>query len=190
MIPTVHIRKEALFIMIWSALETFKKECLGFVLGYRPTPKRNYFLVTDATSFTSMKKLLNTGVELTKRTDKRFKAFISLIHPIYPKYLGDFHSHSEWGKLKSPPEMSDRDLEQFKKYNWPLEFIIGISSRRKGQATWEILPDGGIKGSFNSFNFHINVFSLIEEGNEGIPQKLQIVAPTALEALNRILIRK
>ena len=174
MLPTVHIRKEALFAMIWSTFEVFKKECLGFVLGYRPTAKR---------------RRLNTEVEWTRRTKRRFQRFRELINPMFPKHLGDFHSHPEWGDCKPLVIMSDFDIEQFIKNGYDLEFIIGISSRRKGQVFWEIQADGSLKGSFNSFNFHFNVYALVNDNSNLKPERLQIVAPEAIKALNRIQLK-
>ena len=46
-LPTVHIRKEAFISLIFSVVDIFKRESFGFVLGYRPDKRRNYFLVTE-----------------------------------------------------------------------------------------------------------------------------------------------
>ena len=186
-LPTVHIRKEAFLVMIWAAIETFKKECLGFLLGYPPTAENNFYFVTDAVPFQKVQRRSNSKVNLSVRADNAFKKFISDIGGVYPKYLGDFHSHPEWGDFHPSVDMSGEDLIEFAKTPEPLEFIIGVSTRKKGKAIWESLPDGSIKGSFGKFNLHFNVFTL----QKGIvPQKLRIITLRSIETLNRVLVKK
>ena len=189
-LPTVHIRKEAFLVMVWAAIETFRKECLGFLLGYPPTAEKNFYNITDAVPFQKVRRRSNLEVTLSDRADARFKNFISGIDSVYPKYLGDFHSHSEWGNYTPMSDMSEEDLKQFAKTSEPLEFIIGISARKKGRAVWELLTDGSVKGSFSKFNLHFNVYTLVSEDAPVVPQRLRIVAPRSMETLNRILVKK
>lgn len=189
-LPTVHIRREALLSMIFLASDVFKKECLGFLLGYRPTKKRNYFLITDVVSFSNLTVRSYTEADWSRRTKQRFRRFIALINPLRIKHLGDLHSHPEYGGRIYPPVMSDIDIENIVKNNHDLGLIISISSRQKGQAAWESLSDGSLKGSFDKFNFDIKVYTLLGEDGAKEPQWLQIVAPEATEALNIIQARK
>lgn len=190
-LPTVHISKGAFFIMIYAATNVFKKECYGFVLGYKPSAGSNRYLVTDAAPFQNLKRQLNTEIELKERSSRRFKKFLFEMKNIYPKYLGEFHSHPEWGDLKPSDKMSETDEKEFNRftrYGAELEFIISISSRKKGKLLWEALSDGDIRGSFGKCNLTFTVYTLIDGEKEGekIPQRLQIVAPRAVESLNRI----
>lgn len=188
-LPAVHIRKEAFLIMTWAAIETFKKECFGFLLGYPPTKRKNFFSITDAVSFQRVKRF-NTRVDVYKGVERKFNKFISDISGVYPKYLGHFHSHPEWGDHLPSVDMSETDLRGFNKTPEPLEFIVGVSSRKKGQATWESLPDGDVKGSFDKFNLHFTVYTLVQESEEATIQKLRIVTPRSIKTLNRILVKK
>ena len=186
-LATVHIRKEAFLILAWSAIETFKKECFGFLFGRSPTEKNNFFHITDVVPFQCARYRKNIGYELNERAEKKFEKFIATIGNAYPKYLGDFHSHPEWGGNARSAEMSELDLSRFSKTPEPLEFIIEISSRKKGRAPWEVFSDGSIGGSFGKFNLNFKIYTLVPNAEgEILPSKLQIVAPRAIKTLNRI----
>jgi proteasome lid subunit RPN8/RPN11 len=173
--------------MIWSALEVFKKECMGFILGFKPNKNNKNYFVTEACPYQSLRRRKNTEVELSQRTWERFdRLFFQKLVEIFPKCLGDFHSHPEWGTLKPSGELSDRDVEGFIKSGVDLEIVISISSRKKGHVLWESLPDGSVKGSFDGRNFELNAYTLVEgEGGIKVPQRLQIRARQAIESLNR-----
>ncbi len=193
---TVHIRKEAFVVMVWSAIETSHKECLGFVLGSPPTTKRNSYYITDAVPYQHMKRRSNTEVELNDKADRRFnKWFVQLEASSRLKYLGNFHSHPGWGGFFCEPgTMSEYDTEKFireGKAGIDLKFIIDVTSRKRGCASWETLDDGGVKGSLGHYNIRISVFGWFKNGRE-TPSiiKLQIVAPEAIKTLNRMQSKK
>lgn len=184
--PTVHVKREALLNMILSAAEVFKRECLGIVFGVPPTPNRNSFLVTNAIPLQSLSVRKYENIHQSDRSDKVLGEIFLKAKPTF-RPLGDFHSHAERGNYIGVAEPSNTDIQDMKKDNTALSFIIAINSRKRGSALWEVVPDGGIRGSLLKFNFHINAYTLTENGDdEKIHKKLQIVAPSVLRALNRI----
>jgi len=190
--PTVHIRKEAFISLIFSVVDIFKKESFGFVLGYRPNKRRNYFLVTEFVPFANRNEKQFTGATWTRRTKQRFQRFQELISQLRLKYLGDFHSHPEFGGMICSTGLSDHDKAYMIKNGYDLEFIVGISSRRRGKAVWESMPDGSIKGSYDQFNIEVHVYTLVlrEEDKDTEQERLQIVAPEAIKTLNRMHLRQ
>lgn len=184
--PTVHVRREAFLNMILSSAEIFKRECLGIVFGYSPTKSQNHFLVTNILDIKGVKFRLNKEVEQSKKSDKTLKSIFEEAKSVF-RPLGSFHSHAEWGSTKGVAEMNDEDIQNMSSEKEKLSFIIAISSRKKGSAPWEVQPDGSIKGSLSKFNFHIAVYTLVDdEENKKTPLKLKIVAPLALKTLNRV----
>lgn len=183
--PTVHIRHEAFLNMLLSSIETFRRECLGIVFGYALTKTRSHFLVTNAIPLQCVRVRLNTGVEPSKRSDQRLRELFANSGRVFRR-LGEFHSHAEWGKYKGLAELSEIDIKDMKEAKHSLEFVVAVASRKKGFLSWEVQPDGGVKGSLGGFNFHLNVYALLDEDEELEPQKLQIVAPLTLKALNRV----
>ena len=190
MAAVVHIRKEALLIMIWAAAEMFKKECMGVIFGDTPSPSRDYFWVSDAIPFQGIKRRLNTEVVQSELSISRWNMFWDRLGS-HPKRLGTFHSHPEWGSHRPPSEMSEEDTKDMRKQKSPLEIIVCISSRRKGSyLPWEPLEDGSIRGSLAIFNFQINAFTLVGEGDGIEPTRIRIVSTAALRKLNRVQQRK
>lgn len=181
----VHIRKEAFLTILWTAVETFKKECLGAILGYTPSPKKDYFLITDAIPFQGIKKRLNTQVTQSERSNARWNEFWYKIST-HPQRLGIFHSHPEWGPHQPLPIMSAYDIEDMQKQKNPLEIIVCISSyKKRGFIPWELLEDGSVQGSLATFNFRVNAFIPDEGEGKKDPTRIQIVTPTALRKLCR-----
>lgn len=193
---TVHIRKEAFIIMVWSAIETSHKECLGFVLGSSPTATRNFYFVTDAVPYQCMKRRSNTEVELSDKASRRFNRWsVQLETSSRLKYLGNFHSHPGWGGfLCEPGTMSECDIEKFiqeGKDGLGLKFIIDVTSRKRGCALWEIVDDGSVKGSLGHYNIRVCAFGQFRNGGEGPSiMKLHIVVPEAIKTLNRMQSKK
>ena len=190
--PTVHIRKEAFISLIFSVVDIFKKESFGFVLGYRPIKGRNYFLVMEFVPFANRNEKQYTEATWTRRTKQRFHRFQELISQLRLKYLGDFHSHPEFGGMICSPGLSDYDKADMIKNGHDLEFIVNIFSRRRGKVVWESMPDGSIRGSYDQFNIEVHVYRLVlqKEDKDPEPERLQIVAPEAIKTLNRMHLRQ
>jgi|GEM_PF-1635514 len=202
MLPKVYIEIEPFLVMIWAAVEEFRKECLGFILGYRPTPKDNNFYITAVFPLQSVRrgrkgKALGE-VEQTKHGRKRFKEFGKWLEAGRILKIGDFHSHTEYRGILPPAELSGSDKKSMEENE--IEIIISISSRKKGKAPWEALSDGRVTGSFGKYNFLFGVHMLekkIDDGDDRILEQktvkntdlLQIVAPSAIKALNRIQLK-
>ncbi len=172
-------------VLAWAAIETSKRECMCFILGYGPTKKNNILCVTEVIPLQSVKHRLNTGVEQSDRSEKRLNAFLPVFRAAGPRHLGFFHSHPDWGESKPIIGMSKTDIDSVDAAKTDLEIIVTIFSRKKGRAVWEILPDGSIKGSWNGFNFRFDAYAIVSEGDEKKPQRLSIAKPSAA-TLNKI----
>lgn len=182
MAPKIHIRKEAFFNMIYAAAETFKKECLGVAFGYNPTKTRKYFLITSATALQCVRTRKNTEVEQSQGAHNRLLQFFPEKNSFYRK-LGFFHSHPEWGKAQPEAKMSKGDIaDMIKEDDLEIEIIIAVTSRKKGLLPWTVDPDGSISGSLGTCNFQFAIYILNKEKK---PERIQIVTPQALRALNR-----
>ena len=184
-VEVVHIKHEAFFNMIASATETFKRECLGIIFGISPTQKKNEFLIMNAISLQSVRSRKNTEVTQSALGQKRLSRLFDGAHQVFP-VVGMFHSHPEWGIFKGSPEMSEADIRSMIGLGFKLEFIIVVSSRKKGFQPWEMQEDGSIKGSLSRYNFHFNAYTL----HGGTAKKLRIFTPVALRALNKAVFSK
>ena len=182
--PTVYIEREPLLNMILAAVEPFKRECLGHIFGRKPNSKRNSYVITHANAVQCVGRRLNLEVSQAPLALKRVRQLFAENPGLYP-VLGDFHSHPEWGGHKRLVAMSDTDIADTIKEQFDLAIVIGISTRKRDRVRWEYLVDGGIRGSVGNFVLRFNVFRLIEKKGKQVPQRLQVIAPSALRLLNR-----
>ncbi|OGN00126.1 MAG: hypothetical protein A3B91_01785 [Candidatus Yanofskybacteria bacterium RIFCSPHIGHO2_02_FULL_41_29] len=190
--PPVYFKREPFLNMLLAAVDPFKKECLGYIFGKKPTKKRNSFIVINAIPAQLVKRRLNSEIEQSEagftRMDKLFSNFYSL----YP-VIGDFHSHPEWGLHKGSSHVSQKDIEGMRKEMKKISLwvVISISSRMREKVVfWQCQDDGGVRGSLGRYLFEIKAYCMSGNGrpSEQKPIPLTIYAPTAIKALNRALI--
>lgn len=183
--PTVDIEKEPFLDMLLAAIETFKRECVGYIFGYKPSRKRNSFIITNVVNIQLAKKRKNSEVVQSQLSRKNcedlFKKYPSLF-----SVIGDFHSHPEWGRHKGvamPSEIDIKNIEQGE-----ISIIIAISTINKDRILWQNNNEGGIKGSLGDYKFCLNVFRIVKKKDGSkIEECLVINAPAAMKSLNRAL---
>lgn len=184
--PVVYIEKEPFLLMVLSSVESFKKECFGFILGRKPTRIRNSFVITSIATIALTKRRRNKEVEQNKLSRKRTQDYFQKYPSLFP-IIGDFHSHPEWGPYKREPRLSDFDISDMEKEGLPLGVILKISSLNKERILWENAGDGGVRGSLGNYKFHVNACRVVKEGEQLRDECLLLKAPAAIKSLNRAL---
>lgn len=148
----VYLSEDAFWGLLVSAIEVYKRECFGFLIGYRDA--NNVFIVEHALSSQSAKRY-NTGIIENKRSARRIKKFLSNISPL--SLVGDFHSHAGWGDMKAVPTPSDQDIRQMAPNT--LYIIIEVNDKRK-LLPWNYNDDGTISGTTDDYYFKIVAYYL------------------------------
>lgn len=148
----VYISQGAFWGLLVSAIEVYKRECFGFLIGYRDI--NNVFIVEHALSFQTAKRY-NTGVIENKRAIKRIKKFLSNLPPL--SLIGDFHSHAGWGDLKGVPTPSNHDVLEMERNN--LYIILEVNNKRKS-VPWNYNDDGTLSGTTDEYYFKIVAYYL------------------------------
>lgn len=186
-LPTVYIEREPFVNMVLASIETFKRECFGYVFGYKPNSRSNSFVITNVIAVQLAKKRKNTEIDQSKGSfDHMWECFNKYPH-VYP-LIGDFHSHPGWGKHHRSAEFSETDMNDMAKKNLGIGVVIKISSINKERILWESIPGGGVKGSLAGYKFHINVCRVVkDEGGNNVGECLPVDAHAAIKALNRAL---
>jgi proteasome lid subunit RPN8/RPN11 len=173
-------------VMILAAVETFKRECLGYLYGQRLTGKRDYYSISFALPIQLATNRKNSGVEQSLGSLTRLMDLMGSSKIVFP-LIGDFHSHPSWDKHHRLPELSVPDIEDMKTHKRLLSIIIGISPRKRSTYLWQRQKNGGLFGSIGKYNIHINVSRLIQNNDgEQIEQILRLRADSAVRALNRM----
>ena len=120
----VHISANAFWALLISAIEVYKKECYGILLGYRDSS--NSYVVEHAISYQTAQRR-HGSVERNNRASRRIHKFLDNLPHL--SVIGDFHSHTAWGNLKSVGNLSTEDLSDMMPDH--LNFIIVANDNRR-----------------------------------------------------------
>lgn len=147
----VYLSENAFIDLLLSSAEVYKKESLGFLLGYKPEDR---FIVEHAFSFQSARRK-HKGVIFHHKNHKK-------IEPILEKFdrlqiIGDFHSHTQFGVTKGLPIPSDEDIREMREGH--IYLIVAINNNEK-TLNWGENRDGSISGSVGNFFFKIAAYFL------------------------------
>lgn len=153
----VYLSENAFIDLLLSSAEVYKRESLGFLLGYRPEDR---FIIEHAFSFQTARRK-HKGVVFQHKNHKK-------IEPILEKFdrlqiIGDFHSHTQFGVTKGLPIPSDEDISEMREGH--IYLIVAINNNEK-TLNWNENRDGTISGSVGDFFFKIAAYYL--NGSSGI----------------------
>lgn len=148
----VYISANAFWALLISAIEVYKKECFGFLLGYRDSS--NIYIVEHAISYQTANRK-HTSVEKNHRAAKRIQKFLESLPHL--SLVGDFHSHTGWGDLKgvgipSVQDICDMSPEQ-------LSLIIVANDKRRS-SPWQYNGGGSLSGTVADYHFRLSAYYL------------------------------
>lgn len=145
----VYLSENAFMGLLVSSAEVFKKESLGYLLGYRLSDR---IVVENAFGLQTARRR-RRGVICSDRDQKRIEPIIAGFTTL--QIIGDFHSHTPYGAkrgLSIPSREDIREMEKDKIY-----IIIAINERSRSHV-WKENKDGSISGSMGSFFFKISAY--------------------------------
>lgn len=192
----VRIMKDALLSMLFAAIETFPKECLGTIFGKRPTRKKKYHLITNAIPIQLVTCRKNNEVEQDDYGKKQLRSIIAKAPKLYPA-LGSFHSYPEGRKkiktefdIAEMSEISKADKKSMRKDKEEIAIIITVSYKKKLLEKWHsnrVETEGWIEGRLGRYNLYITAHAACQKKNKKKKKIKQICisAPEAIRALNR-----
>ncbi len=183
-LPTVHVRKQALFAMLAEAILHYKKECYGMVLGIEPSTKSKKYIVTDALPRSDTKRTFKE-VSSGDKPEKRLLALYRRFGHLFP-HIGFFHSHTQYREDIIPDFVpSMHDIRSMYETGPILEFILAISDYRGGPTAWTTRKDGSIAGVLDEYRFEIAVYVLEETKPKRKIRRLKLIATRALRELDK-----
>ncbi len=162
----VYLSENAFMGLLLSSAEVFKKESLGYLLGYR---LHDRFIIEYAFSLQSARRK-RRGVILHHRDKKKIEPILSKFVKL--QIVGDFHSHTPYGDAKGIPVPSSEDIKGMEKDN--LYIIIAINELNSTKI-WKENKDGSISGSMGNFFFKISAYFYPDVNS--IPQRSTIYCP-------------
>ncbi|HAM53136.1 MAG TPA: hypothetical protein DCP92_21470 [Nitrospiraceae bacterium] len=147
----VYLSENAFVDILLSSAEVYKRECLGFLLGYRLEDR---FIVEHAFSFQTANRR-HKGVIVLDKNHKKIEPILERFDRL--QIIGDFHSHTQFGTTKGLPVPSGEDIQGMKE---DLIYLIVAINNNEKTVGWGEKRDGTISGSVADFFFKISAYFL------------------------------
>lgn len=161
----VYLSENAFLDLLLSSAEVYKKECLGFLLGYKLEDR---FIIEHAFSFQTASRKPK-GVISHDKSHKKIEPIIERFDRL--QIIGDFHSHTQFGTVKGLSSPSPEDIKGMTPDH--IYLIIAINNNKKTML-WAENSDSTISGSVDKYFFKISAYFL---NNSSYVRKAKIHCP-------------
>jgi proteasome lid subunit RPN8/RPN11 len=169
---TAYISQNAFWGLLISAVEVYKRECFGLLIGYRDRRgPRDMYIVEHALPYQSAGRR-HKGVVSNPRAHRRIENFLHNIPHL--SVIGDFHSHTMWGYSRAASHPSDTDLEGMKPEN--VYVIVSVNDRLR-VVPWNYNDDGSLSGTTDDHYFRLTAYTVTSAGE---PRRTPILCPYAI----------
>ena len=155
--------KTCLQAVALAAIEVYRRECLGLLVGYRHD---DCFEVTLATSYQSAVRRFR-GSSARPRAHKRLMEAISEL-PTGLELLGDFHSHPQYGDRQGVPQPSDRDIEDM--VPGLVHLVVAINDGVKTRGL-QAHSNGTLSAGIGRYELLFGAWTLTQEAPPGEPRR-------------------
>lgn len=147
-----YISANAFWGLLISAIEVYKKETYGPLIGYRN--QNNMFIIEHAIPHQTASRT-HLSVRKNTRAEKRMESFLKNMPQL--SVIGDFHSHTGWGELRGGSHPSRTDIGDMKPN--AIYIILEVNDKKRSQA-WDYIADGSLAGTVDDYHFKINAYYL------------------------------
>jgi len=161
----VYISESAFLGLLVSAIEVFKKECYGLLLGHRD---KEMFIVDHAVACQKAERH-SSWVKAKEKSYKKVVKFFENLPNLY--IIGDFHSHPKDGG----PMLSSEDIEGMVESE--VYIVIDIKEKNKDK-WWGYNDDGTLSGTTDNYFLKIAAYYL--NNSTGKPKSADIICPFAI----------
>ena len=160
----VFISESAFWGLLVSAIEVYKKESYGLLLGHRDG---NNFMVVHAVACQSAERH-STWVKAREKSYARVVNFFQQLPNLY--LIGDFHSHPQHEVALSPEDTAS--MVKGRVY-----ITVEIKDKAKDKY-WSYNEDGTISGTTDNWFIKIAAFSLDPKTKK--PRMADVLCPFAI----------
>jgi proteasome lid subunit RPN8/RPN11 len=169
---TAYISQNAFWGLLISAVEVYKKECFGLLIGYRDRKAgQEMYIVEHALPYQTAGRR-HKGVVSNPRAHRRIERFLLRIPHL--SVIGDFHSHTMWGYSRAASRPSDTDLLGMAPRN--VYVIVSINDRLR-EVPFSYNDDGSLSGTTDDHYLRLTAYSV---NGSGEPRRMPILCPYAI----------
>jgi len=167
-----YISQNAFWGLLISAVEVYKRECFGLLIGHLDRqPGKEMFVVEHAIPFQSAGRK-HKGVVANPRAHRRIERFLGNLPQM--SVIGDFHSHTMWGYTRAASHPSDTDREGMLPDN--VYLILSVNDRLR-EVPWNYNDDGSLSGTTDDHYFRLTAYTVTEGGET---RRISILCPYAI----------
>lgn len=169
---TAYVSQNAFWGLLISAVEVYKRECFGLLIGYRDRKgPRDMYIVEHALPYQSAGRR-HKGVVSNPRAHRRIERFLGSIPQL--SVIGDFHSHTMWGYSRAASHPSPTDLQDMKPEH--VYIIVSVNDRLR-EVPWSYNDDGSLSGTTDDHYFRLTAYTMTESGEQ---RRSPILCPYAI----------
>ena len=145
----VYLNENVFIGLILSAVEVYKKECFGLLLGYRNPDK---FIVEHAIPYQSVKR----GHSWTELRPEKWRVITEVLKN-FPKLdvIGDFHSHTMYRDIRAHVTLSSDDIKYMGEDD--IQIVIAVNENKRSRSRL-FQFDHTVSGSLDKYQFKIAAY--------------------------------
>ena len=132
--------------MVLSAIEVYKNECLGALLGYN---LKNRIVVEYAIPYQTAKR---KPTEAEPNWNREIRVHEILPNLLHLKHVGYFHSHTQWGEIKASTELSIKDVKSI--IPGQIEIVVAINDAKR-RIPWSSKSSGELYGTLGKYGIYM-----------------------------------
>ena len=180
-----YISQNAFWGLLISAVEVYKRECFGLLIGYRDrrgggfggrnaspgSAEDEMYIVEHALPYQTARRR-HRGVASNPRAHKRIERFLRKVPQL--SVIGDFHSHTMWGYSRAAAHPSETDLEEMIAEN---TYVIVSVNDRLREVPWNYNDDSSLSGTTDDHYFRITAYTMTATGER---RRSPILCPYAI----------
>lgn len=140
--------------IVTSSVEVFRKETIGYLIGIKG---ENKFMVEYAIPYQTAESTATHATVDEKRAERINEILSKLSQGL--EYIGDFHSHTVYGKCPGTVIPSDTDL--FSTVPGELNIICAVNLKKKA-VDWHESPRGILKGTIGEYRIELGGYYIAE----------------------------
>jgi proteasome lid subunit RPN8/RPN11 len=168
---TAYVSQNAFWGLLISAVEVYKRECFGLLIGYRDQRAgREMYIIEHALAYQTAGRR-HKGAVSNPRAHRRIERFLRTIPHL--SVIGDFHSHTMWGYSRAASHPSQTDVAGMKPEN--VYVIVSVNDRLR-EVPWSYNDNGSLSGTTDEHHFRLTAYTVTAAGE---PRRSPILCPYA-----------
>lgn len=160
---SIYLADPAFIVMVVAATEAYKYECYGFLLGFR---RRGRIYVKVAFAYQTARRS-PSSVTLVRRRRITVRNVLKAF-PRY-EYLGEFHSHPDYGCALGTVHLSDEDFNGVRPGE--IELVMSVN-RARALIPWRQCRDGSLSGVAGRHFVKMRAYLAVRKRADGIGSRV------------------